>query len=165
MPNASKFFLFPSCGRGILHFSIKNEIIDPAMRNVTRSFFIIWAVLSFLLFIVFIIIATSMSANQAEVIATLQERGMDLETAKQSVAMTLSVMFFFSFFFLADGIYSGILAALVTREGLKFPVRLVLSIFSILLLVLVPGILMLIDTIRTRNGVPEEEPKAPEESA
>ena len=135
------------------------------MRPVIRTFFIIWAVLSFLLAIIFIIIASSMSANQAEVVATLQQRGMDLQTAQESVATTLAVMFTFGFVALADGVYSAILAALVMREGLKFPARLALSIVAIVLLVILPGVLMLIDTIRTRNGVKEEETKTPEEES
>ena len=135
------------------------------MRPVVRTFFIIWAVLASILALIFIIIASSMSANQQEVIQTLVDRGMAYQTAQESVAMTLTVLFTFGFVALAAGIYSAIMASIVVREGLKFPVRLTLSIAAIVLLILLPGILMLVDTIHTRNGVIEEpESEEPKES-
>ncbi len=128
------------------------------MRPIVRSFAIIWAVLAAIVALIFIIIASSMSANQESVVQTLVERGVAIEVARQSVATTLSVLFAFGFIALGGAVYSGLMAFLVMRENLKFPARLAVSIVGILVFVLLPGILMLIDTIRFRNGV-EEKPE------
>lgn len=131
------------------------------MRPVIRTFSIIWAALAAIVALILIIVASSMMGTQADMIQVLVDKGMTFEEAQRSVASTVTVLFVMGFFALVSAIYCGIMAAFVMRDNIRFPVRLALSIVDIVLLALVPGILFLIDTIQTRDGVKAEEKEEP----
>lgn len=131
------------------------------MRPVIRTFSIIWAALAAIVALILIIVASSMMGTQADLIQVLVDKGMTLEEAQRSVASTVTVLFVMGFLALVSGIYCGIMAAFVMHDNIRFPVRLALSIVDIVLLALVPGILFLIDTIQTRNGLKAEEKEEP----
>ena len=126
------------------------------MKSTTRTFGIIWGVLSLILFLVLIIVSTTLSAGKDAAIQTLVDGGMSVEEATASVGSTIATVFTFSFLTLATAVYAFLLAILVGNPKINKIPGIVIGAVGIALGALIPGILFVVYYARPNKEEPEE---------
>ena len=126
------------------------------MKSTTRTFGIIWGVLSLIVFLILIILSTTLSAGKDAAIQTLVDGGMSVEEATESVGSTIATVFTFSFLTLAAAVYALLLAILVGNPKIKKIPGIVIGAVGIALGALIPGILFVIYYARPNKEEPEE---------
>lgn len=126
------------------------------MKSTTRTFGIIWGVLSLIVFLILIILSTTLSAGKDAAIQTLVDGGMSATEATESVGSTIATVFTFSFLTLATAVYALLLAILVGNPKIKKIPGIVIGAVGIALGALIPGILFVIYYARPNKEEPEE---------
>ena len=136
------------------------------MKDATKTISIIWGVLATLVAIILIIVASTLTANGGPTVEQLVAGGMTEEEAYAAIAATSAVIFVFAFVSLGAAVYSVILGTLVHMKKINRVVGIVLGALAILIGSLVPGVLFIVDSVRSRdnNGLIEvaEEEKTEE---
>ena len=66
------------------------------MKSTTRTFGIIWGVLSLILFLVLIIVSTTLSAGKDAAIQTLVDGGMSVEAPTEIINIMIGIIVFFT---------------------------------------------------------------------
>ena len=135
------------------------------LKDAAKTIAIIWGVLCSIVATILVIIASVFAFNHDATVAELVSKGMGEAEAASSTESVTAIFFIFAFVALAAGVYSIILASFVNRTNIRKVSGIILGSFAILLGVLVPGILFIIDSVKTRpailgmNEVKEEEKK------
>lgn len=122
------------------------------LKDATKTISIIWGVLSTLIFIALIVLATTLSANNEATIQELINQGMSEADAKAALASTAAIIFVFAFVTLASAVYSTVLATLVNNKRINRVIGIILGALAIILGALLPGILFIVDSVRHRDN-------------
>ena len=136
------------------------------MKSVTRTFCIIWAVLSLIVAIIMIVMGSSLSMGKEEAAQVLIDTMHDThEQAILSVENTIAVLLAFGFVSIATVVYSIILAVFVSNEKIGKIPSIVMGSVGIVLGSVLPGILFIVDSVQTRGKEKtEKEEEKPAES-
>lgn len=133
------------------------------LKDATRTIGIIWGVLATIVALALIIVASTLSANNAATLEQLIAGGMTEEEALAAIQATAAVVFVFAFVSLGSAVYSVVLATLVYRKGLNRIVGIVLGAIAIVIFALVPGVLFIVDSVRNRTETGAKEIEEPKE--
>ena len=133
------------------------------LKDAAKTIGIIWGVLSSIVFTVLVIVASSLAANKdATVQGLIENSGMSEAEAIAATEGAMPVLFIFAFVALASGVYAVVLATFVYRTNLTKVTGIVLGSFGVALGALVPGVLFIIDSVRSRPQVLGQEVPEPE---
>ena len=134
------------------------------LKDAAKTIGIIWGVLSSIVFTVLVIVASSLAANKEGTVQNLIENsGMSEAEALAATEGATPVLFIFAFVALASGVYAVILATFVYRTNLTRLMGIIFGAVGIALGVLVPGVLFIIDSVKSRPVVLGQEVEKPEE--
>lgn len=133
------------------------------LKDATRTIGIIWGVLATIVALALIIVASTLSANNAATLEQLIAGGMPEEEALAAIQATAAVVFVFAFVSLGSAVYSVVLATLVYRKGINRIVGIVLGAIAIVIFALVPGVLFIVDSVRNRTETGAKEIEEPKE--
>lgn len=136
------------------------------MKSVTRTFCIIWAVLSLIVAIIMIVMGSSLSMGKEEAAQVLIDTmHYTHEQAILSVENTIAVLLAFGFVSIATVVYSIILAVFVSNEKIGKIPGIVMGSVGIVLGSVLPGILFIVDSVQSRGKEnTEKEEEKPAES-
>ena len=132
-------------------------------KDATRTIGIIWGVLATIVALALIIVASTLSANNAATLEQLIAGGMTEQEALAAIQATAAVVFVFAFVSLGSAVYSVVLATLVYRKGINRIVGIVLGAIAIVIFALVPGVLFIVDSVRNRTETVAKEIEEPKE--
>ena len=133
------------------------------LKDATRTIGIIWGVLATIVALALIIVASTLSANNAATLEQLIAGGMTEEEALAAIQATAAVVFVFAFVSLGSAVYSVVLATLVYRKGINRIVGIVLGAIAVVIFALVPGVLFIVDSVRNRTETGAKEIEEPKE--
>lgn len=133
------------------------------LKDATRTIGIIWGVLATIVALALIIVASTLSANNAATLEQLIAGGMTEQEALAAIQATAAVVFVFAFVSLGSAVYSVVLATLVYRKGINRLVGIVLGAIAIVIFALVPGVLFIVDSVRNRTETGAKEIEEPKE--
>ena len=133
------------------------------LKDATRTIGIIWGVLATIVAFALIIVASTLSANNAATLEQLIAGGMTEEEALAAIQATAAVVFVFAFVSLGSAVYSVVLATLVYRKGINRIVGIVLGAIAVVIFALVPGVLFIVDSVRNRTETGAKEIEEPKE--
>ena len=133
------------------------------LKDATRTIGIIWGVLATIVALALIIVASTLSANNAATLEQLIAGGMTEQEALAAIQATAAVVFVFAFVSLGSAVYSVVLATLVYRKGINRIVGIVLGAIAIVIFALVPGVLFIVDSVRNRTETGAKEIEEPKE--
>ena len=133
------------------------------MKSATKTFCIIWGILSLIVVVALFVIASTLAVSKDAAAHDLVQKiaGMTWAEAKASVESTTAMLFIYGGVSFATAIYSFVLSFLVYSEKLGKVPGIVMGAIAIVIGALVPGILFIIDSARSRGQVEEK----PEETA
>lgn len=133
------------------------------LKDATRTIGIIWGVLATIVALALIIVASTLSANNAATLEQLIAGGMTEQEALAAIQATAAVVFVFAFVSLGSAVYSVVLATLVYRKGINRIVGIVLGAIAVVIFALVPGVLFIVDSVRNRTETGAKEIEEPKE--
>ena len=133
------------------------------LKDATRTIGIIWGVLATIVALALIIVASTLSANNAATLEQLIAGGMTEQEALAAIQATAAVVFVFAFVSLGSAVYSVVLATLVYRKGINRIIGIVLGAIAIVIFALVPGVLFIVDSVRNRTETGAKEIEEPKE--
>ena len=133
------------------------------LKDATRTIGIIWGVLATIVALALMIVASTLSANNAATLEQLIAGGMTEEEALAAIQATAAVVFVFAFVSLGSAVYSVVLATLVYRKGINRIVGIVLGAIAVVIFALVPGVLFIVDSVRNRTETGAKEIEEPKE--
>ena len=133
------------------------------LKDATRTIGIIWGVLATIVALALMIVASTLSANNAATLEQLIAGGMTEQEALAAIQATAAVVFVFAFVSLGSAVYSVVLATLVYRKGINRLVGIVLGAIAIVIFALVPGVLFIVDSVRNRTETGAKEIEEPKE--